>query len=122
MPPKHRLLGLALRSSRAAPPSPTPRSHLPQSHTTQANSLSTTSRKGRWDGRPASEHAAREGDTHNLQHDAVKGGKAERAKGEGSGERATSERDGGSAAKAREEFPEAPDTVGMQDERGGKNQ
>jgi len=26
----------------------------------------------------------------------------------------------GGAAKAKKEFPEAPDTVGMQDERGGR--
>jgi hypothetical protein len=26
----------------------------------------------------------------------------------------------GGAAKAKKEFPEAPDTIGMQDERGGR--
>ncbi|TVY86185.1 hypothetical protein LAWI1_G006932, partial [Lachnellula willkommii] len=56
---------------------------------------------------------------HNVQHDASRQGKEERAKGNGS--RATSEGSGGSNERAREEFPEAPDTIGMQDERGGKN-
>lgn len=56
---------------------------------------------------------------HNVQHDASREGKEERAKGNGS--RGTSEGSGGSNKKAREEFPEAPDTIGMQDERGGKN-
>lgn len=42
-----------------------------------------------------------------------------RAKGEGGA--ATEQRDPGKAAKkAKEEFPEAPDTIGFQDERGGK--
>lgn len=54
-----------------------------------------------------------------IQHDASKEGKAERAKGDGS--RGTSEGSGGSNRKAKEEFPEAPDTIGMQDERGGKD-
>lgn len=42
-----------------------------------------------------------------------------RAKGEGGA--ATEQRDPGKAAKnAKKEFPEAPDTIGFQDERGGK--
>lgn len=54
----------------------------------------------------------------------MKEGKAERAgatkEGEGKS-RGTSEGDGGSGQRAKKEFPEAPDTIGMQDERGGKS-
>jgi hypothetical protein len=71
----------------------------------------------KWGGRQPEEHPTREKDTDNVQHDAVKEGKEERAKGQGS--RGTSEESGGSNKKAKEEFPEAPDTIGMQDERGG---
>ena len=68
----------------------------------------------------------REKDGNNVQIDAVKEGKAERAKNvggggkEGEGSRATSEKGGeGVQAKVKEEFPEAPDPkIGMQDERG----
>jgi hypothetical protein len=58
----------------------------------------------------------RERDTNNVQHGASREGKQERAKGEGS--RGTTEASGESNRRAKEEFPEAPDTVGMQDERG----
>lgn len=70
----------------------------------------------KWEGRQPEEHPVREKDTDNVQHDAVKEGKEERAKGQGS--RGASEESGGSNKKAKEEFPEAPDTIGMQDERG----
>jgi hypothetical protein len=70
----------------------------------------------KWEGRQPEEHPVRETDTDNVQHDAVKEGKEERAKGQGS--RGTSEESGGANEKAKEEFPEAPDTIGMQDERG----
>ena len=62
------------------------------------------------------ENTTREKDTYNLQHDANQEGKQERVKGDRS--RGTSEASGESNTRAREEFPEAPDTVGMQDERG----
>ncbi len=58
----------------------------------------------------------READTHSVQQDVTRGGKQERSKGEGS--RGATEKAGESNRKAKEEFPEAPDTVGMQDERG----
>lgn len=39
----------------------------------------------------------------------------------GTGGNATERKDSaGGAAKAKKEFPEAPDTIGMQDERGGR--
>jgi hypothetical protein len=42
-------------------------------------------------------------------------------KGSASGGNATEAKDSaGGAAKAKKEFPEAPDTIGMQDERGGR--
>jgi hypothetical protein len=42
-------------------------------------------------------------------------------KGSASGGHATEAKDSaGGAAKAKKEFPEAPDTIGMQDERGGR--
>lgn len=54
-----------------------------------------------------------------MRYDAGKEGREERSKGEGS--RGTSEKSGNSNEKAKEEFPEAPDTIGMQDERGQKH-
>lgn len=82
--------------------------------------MSGSAKKGKWEGRQPGEHPNNETDKPNVQHDAVKEGKEERAKGEGS--RGTSESSGGSNQKAKEEFPEAPDTIGMQDERGQKGQ
>jgi len=84
-----------------------------------ARHLSVSSIKQKWEGRQPEENPTREKDSHNVQHDASKEGKQERAKGEGS--RGTSEAAGDSNKKAKQEFPEAPDTVGMQDERGRKN-
>jgi len=42
-----------------------------------------------------------------------------KAKGEG-GQSATEADERGSARKAKQEMPEAPDAIGFQDERGGK--
>lgn len=83
---------------------------------TTARRLSVSSAHRKWEGRQPEENTAREKDKQNVQHDASREGKQERAKGEGS--RGTSEQAGESNRKAKEEFPEAPDTVGMQDERG----
>ena len=52
-----------------------------------------------------------------MQQDASREGMEEKAKGTG-GSRATTEKSEGTHAKTKEEFPEAPDTIGMQDERG----
>jgi len=81
--------------------------------------FATTPKHLKWEGRGPEEHTTREPDKLNVQHDASKEGKEERAKGDGS--RGTSGKSGDSNKKAKEEFPEAPDTIGMQDERGGKN-
>lgn len=54
----------------------------------------------------------REGGKNNVQHNASRNGKQERG---------TSQKARESTSKAKEKFPEAPDTVGMQDERGQKN-
>jgi len=89
------------------------------STTNTARRLSISSTKKKWEGRQPEENTTREKDSHNVQHDASKEGKQERAKGDGS--RGTSEASGESNKKAKEEFPEAPDTVGMQDERGSKH-
>ncbi|KAN0112739.1 hypothetical protein V8E51_005690 [Hyaloscypha variabilis] len=78
--------------------------------------LSNSSIWRKWEGRQHEENTTREKDKHNVQHDASKEGKQERAEGDGS--RGTSEQSGNANKKAKEEFPEAPDTIGMQDERG----
>jgi hypothetical protein len=78
--------------------------------------LSGSSVNRKWEGRQPEENTAHEKDSNTVQHDASKEGKQERAKGEGS--RGTSEQSGDANKKAKEEFPEAPDTIGMQDERG----
>ncbi|EHL03712.1 hypothetical protein GLAREA_00649 [Glarea lozoyensis ATCC 20868] len=101
--PNHRLLARAFQR--------TPQTTRP---------LATTPALGKWTGRPAEEHVAREQDSNNVQIDAVKEGKQERAKGSSGNTRAANEGSGGENKKAKEDFPEAPDTIGMQDERGGK--
>ena len=83
---------------------------------TRARCLSNSSINRKWEGRQPEENTTREKDKHNVQHDASREGKQERAQGEGS--RGTSEQSGDANKKAKEEFPEAPDTIGMQDERG----
>ncbi len=93
---------------------------ITNSSSTTARLLSGSAANRKWEGRQPEEHPTTETDKPNVQHDAVKDGKEERAKGEGS--RGTSESSGGSNQKAKEEFPEAPDTIGMQDERGQKGQ
>ncbi|KAH6683037.1 hypothetical protein B0J14DRAFT_466895 [Halenospora varia] len=99
--PNHRLVCLSLAHSTEFLPQP----------------ISTSSSPKTWEGRKPEDHAAREKDSHNVQHDAVKEGKSERARDEGS--RGATERSEGSNEKVKKEFPEAPDTVGMQDARGG---
>ena len=42
------------------------------------------------------------------------------AKSKGTGGTATGRKDETSHEKTKREFPEAPDTIGMQDERGGR--
>ncbi|CAK4032445.1 Hypothetical predicted protein [Lecanosticta acicola] len=67
-------------------------------------------------------HAAEKGSDGepNVQAYESKKGRENRARGEGGV--ATEQRDPGKSAtkKAKEEFPEAPVTIGFQDERGGK--
>ncbi|KAH7356895.1 hypothetical protein BKA65DRAFT_216817 [Rhexocercosporidium sp. MPI-PUGE-AT-0058] len=110
MLPKHTLLARAIHR---VPPSP--------SAPTAARYLTTTPALFKWQGRKPEESPVREKDSHNVQIDAVKQGKEERAKGKESDSRGASQQDGGSRERAKEEFPEAPDTIGMQDERGGKS-
>ncbi|KAF2822250.1 hypothetical protein CC86DRAFT_373408 [Ophiobolus disseminans] len=63
---------------------------------------------------------AKEGDTHNVQESNAKAGMD--AQKSGTGGNATEGKDSaGGKAKAKKEFPEAPDpAIGMQDERGGR--
>ncbi|OWO97712.1 hypothetical protein B2J93_2472 [Marssonina coronariae] len=83
--------------------------------------LSASARLQKWEGRKAEDNTVREGDAHNVQHDASREGKAERARGGEEGSRGATEQAGDANRKAKEEFPEAPDTLGMQDDRGGKD-
>lgn len=57
---------------------------------------------------------------YTVQIDAQKDAKDDRAKGGKGTSKGTTEESGGANKKAKDEFPEAPDTIGMQDERGGK--
>lgn len=73
---------------------------------------------------PDDKHALdknKDGDRNDVQSEYVGKG-IDSAKNSGTGGNATEERDSaGGAAKAKREFPEAPDpTIGMQDERGGR--
>ncbi|PVH74180.1 hypothetical protein DL98DRAFT_519487, partial [Cadophora sp. DSE1049] len=104
---------LMARAFHRVPPAITTTSSSPSPSTASTvRRLSTTSPSQKWEGRQPEEHATREKDSHNVQHDAVKEGKAERAdaaKGEEEGKsRGTSQKDGGSAERAKRDFPEAP--------------
>jgi hypothetical protein len=81
--------------------------------------LKTSSAWKAFDGSKPSDHVTQKNDEGNVQHDASKQGKAERASGGGSV--ATSEKDKENKnKKAQEDHPEAPGVViGMNDERGG---
>ncbi|KAJ4376190.1 hypothetical protein N0V83_001471 [Neocucurbitaria cava] len=75
------------------------------------------------DAYPDDKHAtekAKEGDTHNVQESNAKAG-MDSAHKEGTGGHATEGRDAaGGKETQKKEFPEAPDSIGMQDERGGR--
>merc|ERR1712093_366661 len=103
---------LMARAFHRVPPSITT-SQSTASTTTTIRQLSATSRTQKWEGSRPEDHTTREKDSHNVEHDAVKEGKGK--------SRGASEGDGGSGQRAKKEFPEAPDTIGMQDERGGKS-
>jgi len=93
---------------------------VPAATATATRTLSSSTPGKKWEGRQPEENIAREPDSNNVQIDASKEGKKERASGEGSA--ATSEKDKGNQnEKAKEDHPEAPGPVlGMNDERGGK--
>ncbi|KAK0107351.1 hypothetical protein ONS95_004044 [Cadophora gregata] len=82
----------------------------PVTTTSTSRQLSNTPSAQKWEGRQPEENATRQKDSHNVQHEAVKEGKAERAgvKGEEGKSRGTSQEDGGSGERAKKEFPEAP--------------
>lgn len=82
-------------------------------------SLTTTAAKGISSTASVKAKEGKKPDSHNVQVDAVKEGKAERASGEGSA--AASEKDKDKLnKKGKDEYPEAPGVViGMNDERGG---
>lgn len=92
---------------------------VPSVTTTAAKGISSTASAKAWEGKKPEEHANNESDSHNVQVDAVKEGKAERASGDGSA--AASEKDKDKMnQKGKDEHPEAPGVViGMNDERGG---
>ncbi|KAF1359718.1 hypothetical protein EJ07DRAFT_165825 [Lizonia empirigonia] len=85
------------------------------------NNASTNS-KTKTDMLPDDEHSvnkAKKGDTNDIQTANLKDGIDSRKAGTGG--HATEGRDSaGGKAKAKKEFPEAPDQIGMQDERGGR--
>ncbi|KAL2073418.1 hypothetical protein VTL71DRAFT_10742 [Oculimacula yallundae] len=78
---------------------------------TTTRKLSTSPSLRKWEGRQPEESPVREKDSHNVQHDAIKEGKAERAKGKESDNRGASQQGEGSVERAKEEFPEAPDAA-----------
>lgn len=85
----------------------------------QVRTLSNSAPRAAWEGSKPEEHVVRESDVHNIQQDASKDGKAERASGDNP-DGSTIEKDVGSEnKKAKEDHPEAPEPViGMNDERG----
>ncbi|KAF1849407.1 uncharacterized protein K460DRAFT_404635 [Cucurbitaria berberidis CBS 394.84] len=80
-------------------------------------SASRTGKTGKY---PDDKHATdkvKEGDTHDVQTENTKAGLDANKDG---GAAAEGRDSAGGAKKAKKEFPEAPDTIGMQDERGGR--
>ncbi|KAF8858944.1 hypothetical protein BDZ45DRAFT_725700 [Acephala macrosclerotiorum] len=123
---------LMARAFHRVPPSPSPSST--QLSNTAIRRLSTSSPAQKWEGSKLEDHITNEKDSHNVRYDAHREGQEERSRGDrsrgdrsrgdrsrGDRSRGTSEKAGEANKKAKEEFPEAPDTVGMQDERGGKS-
>jgi hypothetical protein len=88
----------------------------------RASRLSTSSAKAKWEGSKPEDNVARETDSHNIQQDATRSGKAERASGQGSSATTESASSAGSEdlnKKAEKDHAEAPKPViGMNDERG----
>ncbi|KAG0652525.1 hypothetical protein D0Z07_0027 [Hyphodiscus hymeniophilus] len=117
MPSQTRLLVLSLSLPKATRATTPLRLPIPAIHPGQP--FSSARRRRGWEGRQADENPTREKDKHNVQHDAVKEGKDERAKGEGSV--GTSEKGGDANKKAERDNTEAPKPViGMNDERGSE--
>ncbi|KNG45796.1 hypothetical protein DDE82_006854 [Stemphylium lycopersici] len=89
------------------------------------NNLSTNSKtktdKYEADSPHAVQDKIKQGDTYNVQEANAKAG-MDSAHKQGTGGHATERMDSaGGKAKAKKEFPEAPDpAIGMQDERGGR--
>ncbi|EMF17529.1 uncharacterized protein SEPMUDRAFT_77889 [Sphaerulina musiva SO2202] len=63
-------------------------------------------------------HVLEKGPDPNVQSENSKAGRSARASDTGG--TATQQKDGGAKAKAKKDFPEAPDQIGFEDERGGK--
>ena len=81
--------------------------------------LSTTSSRKAFYGSKPEDHVNQKKDEGNVQHEAAKQGKAERASGGGSVAMSEKGKDNKNE-KAKQEHPEAPKVViGMNDERGG---
>lgn len=84
--------------------------------------LSNSSINQKWEGSKGEDHIVRETDSHNVQQDAARSGKAERALGEassGTSEKAGMKREENLNEKAKRDHKEAPKPViGMNDERG----
>lgn len=123
MLPSHRLLARAFHRVPATSSKEISNINFPSHKALNARRLSNSSIQQKWEGSKAEEHATRETDKYNVQQDATKEGKAERASGEGSS--ATSEKAGMKGEqdlnkKAEKDHEEAPQPViGMNDERGG---
>ncbi|KAI9742276.1 MAG: hypothetical protein M1818_004176 [Claussenomyces sp. TS43310] len=93
-----------------------PRATAPRS----ARPLATGSQA--WQGSKPEEHATRDQDSNNVQGDASREGREERASGSDNST-ATSEKapQTGGNRQAQKDHPEAPrPVIGMNDERGGK--
>lgn len=94
--------------------------------TSQIRSISTTQSLSAWTGRQPEDNTVRETDSNNVQQDAVREGKQDRASSDASDgankSGATSEKDVGNMnKKAKQDHPEAPGPIlGMNDERGSK--
>jgi hypothetical protein len=92
---------------------------VPPATVVSRKTFSSTVPSKKFDGSKPDDHVTNEKDKHNVQYDAAREGRAERASGEGSA--AASEKDEDKRnKKAQQEHPGAPGVViGMNDERGG---
>ena len=95
----------------------TPRLLITQRFASSDNPGKKASSTPGWEGRSSKEHTVRNNDELDVQSKASHSGMKEREQGNSSSSAINSQDDTNSKQKAKEEHPEAPTLIGMEDER-----